>query len=133
MAKFFQGLANLAKRIVYYYPLTWLGTLLWCISLFLLAQAYLDLSPFSQLLALAALLILISGSLMTRLQASHFRERPLEWDTSIPLYAQQLDIKHYVYSENIRPWLFFRLHFKVKGKFAVEKNTFYYYYQENCN
>lgn len=133
MAKFFRSLANLAKRIAYYYPLTWLGTLLWCISLFLLAQAYLDLSPFSLLLALVALLVLIIGSLMTRLQASSFSRQSLEWDTSAPLYAQQLDLKHYVYSESIRSWLFFRLHFRVKGKFSVEKDKYYYFFQEKSS
>jgi hypothetical protein len=124
---------NIFKRIAYYYPLTWLGSILWCLSLFLLAKAYIDLSPFSLLLALTALMLIFLLALLSRIQALHFAKQPPEWDTSMPLYAQQPDLRHYVYTDRIRVWLFFRLHFRLKGKFAVEKNTCYFFSQENSS
>lgn len=111
---------NFFRLISYYYPLTFSGSLLFLISVYLLIFSFYTNNPYSFLISIVSLFILILLSFIGRIQANQGIQ--VDWDSTIPLYADQNN-KFVVYINKFKRFLFYRIHFKVKGSVKIGKNA----------
>ncbi len=118
------------KRIAFYYPFTLPGTLLFFTALYLIGKAFATQNPYGFLLSVVALAALAIFAGISRAQASRFRNTPVEWESTIPLYAASPGLEHFIYLENIRALPFFRIHFTLTGKMQVGRGASMYPHRE---
>jgi hypothetical protein len=121
---------HLAKRIIYYYPFTLTGTILFLFACLLLWNALSWANPFSFILAVSSFTILISLSSLSRLQGFMARKISPEWKNLAPLYARAEDGEQLVFCKGLKIFPFFRTHFVLKGRFYVAKKETFLYFQE---
>ncbi|MBN1798719.1 MAG: DUF58 domain-containing protein [Spirochaetales bacterium] len=121
---------QIAKRFLYFYPFTIAGTVLLICAVILLSDAFINLNPYSFVLAVSAFILLLLTALLSRIQAENCRQLPCEWDSTLPLYAGAEDQRQVVYCEGLRTMPFFRLHFRLKGRFYVAAKESFLYYRE---
>ena len=119
--------AKLLNVLNYYYPLTVPGTILFFISVYLLIISFYNNNPYSLIISILSLIVLIILGTLGRFQAN--QNSQVEWDSTIPLYANQNN-KFLVYINKFNRLLFFRLHFQVKGRMKVGKNAYLYINEE---
>jgi hypothetical protein len=119
---------QIAKRFLYFYPFTLAGTVLLICTVLLFGDAFFNLNPYSFVLAITAAVILSVTALISRIQAENCKQLPYEWDSTLPLYAGARDQQHTVYCEGQKILPFFRLHFRLFGRFyAAVKESFLFY------
>ncbi len=118
---------KLLNVLNFYYPLTIPGTVLLCISVYLLITSFYNNNPYSLIISILSLIVLIILGTLGRVQAN--QNSQVEWDSTIPLYANQNN-KFLVYINKFKRFLFFRLHFQVKGRMRAGKNAYLYINEE---
>jgi hypothetical protein len=115
---------QILQRMLYYYPLTLTGSILFVFALLLLYDALLSLNPFSFILSIFALTVLFVLGILNRIQVLHPQEMTYEWDSAEALYAGK-EYHQRIYCEGFRILPFFRLHFLLSGRlFVAEKESF---------
>lgn len=118
------------RRAIFLYPFTFTGTLLFIVSLYLIGKAFATQNPYGFILSVAAVVVLVAFAVAGRVQASRFRNVPVEWDSASPLYAANHGLEHDLFLEKIRSLPFFRIHFTLSGKMGVGRGAYMYPHQE---
>lgn len=122
-------LPKILRRIAGFYPLSLAGSLLLLFAVLILVRGLLIRDPYELVLALLAILVLVLLSLVARLQAAHFSKLHIQWDTSIPLIASTPGVRSEASEPqrltgiSMKPFLWFRLHFVVRGKLRVGREA----------
>jgi len=123
---FFQKTAADIQR---YYPFTIGGSVLFVLAMLLLIRSLLIRDPYELVLAVIAIVILALLVLVARLQAVQFSKLHVQWDTSIPLIASIPNTSdnsgelQRLTGLNMKPFLWFRVHFLVRGRVAVGRDA----------
>jgi hypothetical protein len=134
LARRFQGAEFYwLRRVIFFYPFTVVGTLLFLSSLYLLGKAFATQNPYAFMLSAVALVVLGVFAALGRAQASRFRSITVEWDTSSPLFAATSGLEHYLMLERMRSLPFYRIHFTLSGKLIVGRGSFMWPYQESSS
>jgi hypothetical protein len=121
------------QRFARIYPLTLSGTVLALVSIWLFGRSFAIGNPYGVVLsifALTALLVLSTGG---RLQAVRFKNRSVGWDSSAHLVAGGQEISHRIWIQDIRPFYFFRVHFKVRGAVVVGRKAYIHVSRETSS
>ncbi len=121
---------QLAKRFLSFYPFTITGTVLLICTVLLFGDAFINLNPYSFVLAVSAIILLLTAALLSRIQAVNSKELPCEWDSTEALYAGVEDQQHVIYCEGLKILPFFCLHFRLKGRFYVAAKESFLFYRE---
>ncbi|MFW6138577.1 MAG: DUF58 domain-containing protein [Spirochaetota bacterium] len=118
------------RKTVFYYPLSFSGTLLLFISVFLLGKSYTGGNPYGLMLAVLALVVLMVFAAGGRLQAGRMKKIPMQWDSAAVLRSGTHTTLHRVYFNRTRPFFFYRMHFCARGSMDVGRNAVIYMYTE---
>lgn len=118
------------KTIKHYYPFSILGTILFFVSVFIMGKSYNEKDPYGFFLSLVALFILLLFVALSRLQAASGKSADIQWDTSHMLHAYEEGAATRLYVRGIKPYFFFRMHFKIAGRLGAGRNADIFIRQE---
>lgn len=116
-------LKRFAHDLPHYYPFTLSGTVVFlvCFVLFGLSisakNAYGVVISFLGLFAIAVLVAL------GRLQAQRLHRSQVSWEVSTPLFARVRDQAQELSIDGPDPFLFFRVHVRLRGRFRIANRT----------
>jgi hypothetical protein len=141
MLPFFDSLKVMKKqhfpgwihKLAFYYPFTVPGTILVLVSLVLFGRSYTAVNSYGFVLSGLALVVLFALSLTGRLQTFRFSRAQVQWDSNQPLYAGMEGIHQRLWAEDLRPFPFYRIHFRISGTMTVGKNASLYISQETSS
>jgi hypothetical protein len=122
---------KLLRRIAYYYPLTFLGSLLAAVSVYLLGMGYAYKNPFSLFLGMLGLFLLILFAVLGRVQANRLEKQQVSWESYEPVFAGRKGAHHRFDVPGERAFFFYRYHFTITGDLRVGKTVRLWYYREN--
>jgi uncharacterized protein (DUF58 family) len=112
------------KRSVRIYPLTLSGTILTLVSIGLFGRSFAIGNPYGVVLSIFALTALLALSVGGRIQAVRFNNRSVGWDSSAHLVAGGQEISHRIWIQGIKPFYFFRIHFKIQGTMVIGRKAY---------
>lgn len=118
------------KHIRHYYPFSILGTILFFVSIFIMGKSFNEKDPYSFFLSLMALFVLLLFAVLGRLQAASCKSADVQWDTSVKLHAYEQGAASRLYVRGIKPYFFFRMHFKITGRLKAGRNADIYINQK---
>lgn len=124
------AVSRLLKGLTFFYPFTVSGTVLFIISLTLLGKSYANGNSLGIILSFCALFTLLALAALGRLQAGRFRPVQVQWDSSRLLYAGTEGTDQQFQADEIKPFSFYRLHFRISGRMTVGKNAYLYISRE---
>ena len=114
----------------FYYPFTISGTILFFFCLWLITNGLINQNPYNIFLSMVGFLILILFSAVGRISAVKITYQEIQWDSGFSVYAELDDQYHRVFLKNIKVPLFYRIHFRIRGKMAVGNGAFCYIFCE---
>jgi hypothetical protein len=121
------GPVNLVKKMIrsvsFFYPLTFTGTLLFMVAVFLLGDAFNSKSLYSLIISISALMVLFYLAADARIQAFRLGGVQIVWDTSSNLTARMEGIAQKVHLRQAESRYFFRIHFILKGVLNAGRNA----------
>ena len=118
------------RSVMELYPLTFTGTLLFSASLFLMGKAFTSRNPYGWVLAAVVIFLLFILAVAGRLQARRAGKCQVEWDSSLPVFSRRSGQHQVLSVEDLRLLPFFRLHFSLRGKMQVGRDSHLYLSQE---
>ena len=113
-----------------YYPFSLIGSVLFGFSIYLLGTAFASGNPYSFLLSIMLLILLVFFTLLTRLQATRFSRERIEWESTAPLYARHFSDDHRIVAHGAALLPFFRLHVVLDSKLVVGRKARFRYHRE---
>ena len=119
----FRNLQQLLREGARLYPLTWPGSILFLISLYLIGEAYNGDNEYAFLFSAGSFLLLLILASLGRIQAFRFTRLNLVWDTSRPPVAGDEDWFQTLHTGEARARYFFRIHFMIRGEFRTGKRA----------
>ena len=119
--------------IIFYYPLTVSGSLLFILSLILLGRSYAKGNPYGILLSLSAVIVLFLMSAAGRLQAVKVRDAQPQWESTGGLFAETEKTYQLFHAGRIKTFFFYRLHVKVSGRMTIGRDAGIYISREETS
>jgi hypothetical protein len=116
----------LLKRILFLFPFTPSGALLFVVSVVLFGKSYASNNPYGLLLSIFSLIGLVILVVVGRLQARDFRRVQVQWEHSRHMYAGKDEAEQRIRIEGMKILRFYRLHFTIKGKMNVGRDAHLY-------
>lgn len=95
-----------------------------------MGKSFNEKDPYSFFLSLAGLFILLLFVVLGRLQALAGKSADIQWDTSIKLHAYEEGVASRLSVRGIKPYFFFRMHFKITGRLKAGRNADIFVRQE---
>ncbi|MEQ9365776.1 MAG: DUF58 domain-containing protein [Leptospirales bacterium] len=115
--------SGLWHTIVYYYPFTITGSVLFLISLYLVGYTFGTLNVFAAIFSTVSLLLLFVLVLDGRLQALRLQNPDVVWESSGPMVARLTDTKQRLHLGTSQPHWFYRFHFVIHGPFDAGREA----------
>jgi uncharacterized protein (DUF58 family) len=112
------------RQVIYYYPLTLAGTILFTASIIVLVSSRTNANRYGLVLSLLACAALLVLSLAGRLQGARYGRGRFQWDSGKPLYAGFEETEQRAWAEGVRPLVLYRLHFRIDGRLVVGTTAF---------
>jgi hypothetical protein len=118
-----RGLPGWVYRIVFYYPFTLAGTILFAAALVVLTTSRTSGNAYGLVLSLLACTALILLSLAGRLQAARAGRGRFQWDSGKSLHAGPEETEQRAWVEDVKPLPLYRIHFRISGRFRVGRDA----------
>jgi hypothetical protein len=109
------------RWVLYYYPLSFSGSILFILSVVLLGRSYAGGNPYGVLLSVFAVTALFVLSAAGRLQAVRLRDTPPQWESSTRLFAEDDKTCQIFHAGGIKTFFFFRVH--VSGRITIGRGA----------
>ncbi|MCP5485955.1 MAG: DUF58 domain-containing protein [Spirochaetales bacterium] len=128
-------LPRFLKRLEYAYPLTGAGTLLLILAIYLLGDAFAgdSINLYALVISTLSLSVLALLVLSGRLQRFRAREPEIFWDTSAPLIARLSPMGQRVLLGDLKPYYFFRVHFRMQARLEAGRDADLYLSREGAS
>ena len=121
------------RRLIFYYPLTLSGTILFAATIVVLGRLPATGNAYGGILSLMAITLLLVLSIGGRIQVARYSQCRLQWDSSRPLYAGAGVIEQRVWLAGMNPSAFYRLHFRISGNMEVGRNAWMHLSRETSS
>ncbi len=125
--------SGLWQTIVYYYPFTVTGTVLFLIGIYLVGYTFGTLNVFAAVFATLSLGLLFVLTLDGRLQALRMQNPDVVWESSGPLVARLSDMKQRLHLGTSQPHWFYRFHFVIHGSFEAGRDVNFLLHEEGAS
>ncbi len=120
---------KIVKKINLFYPFTLIGSSLFVAAFIILGISFTTRNTYGFLLSAFSIIFLSLLALVAKLQEIKFSTYELIWDSSSSIYSKQINSDQKLILNNIKPFLFYRIHFVLAGRLQVDRechiNVFY--------
>ena len=114
----------------YYYPLSFFGTLLIAIAIYLAGHAIGNSNVYALLIAVPLLFFILTEIIFIRLWSFRQNESELVWESTQMLTSRISNSELRLQLNATNPPYFFRYHLALHGKLNSGRNAQFYYHQE---